>query len=122
MQMQRVSYMDFYNFLDIIFLHCDLIHIQSKHSQIIVIFFVKLNHIFEIYSHLCFFLSFIYNEQVEGEMEETHDSQRHILFGDESIFTINGVVSSQNCRLQLDEMLSITKTNVTKKQMFDAAY
>lgn len=35
---------------------------------------------------------------VQGEIEEQADFHRHILFGDESTFTTNGVVSSQNCR------------------------
>lgn len=35
---------------------------------------------------------------VQGKIEEQGDFHRHILFGDESTFTTNGVVSSQNCR------------------------
>lgn len=40
---------------------------------------------------------------IQGEIEDQRDFHRHILFGDESTFTTNGVVSSQNCRWWSDE-------------------
>lgn len=40
---------------------------------------------------------------IQGQIEDQHDFHKHILFGDESTFTTNGVVSSQNCRWWSDE-------------------
>ena len=43
-------------------------------------------------------LRYDFSMWIQGEIEEQRDFHRRILFGDESTFTTNGVVSSQNCR------------------------
>lgn len=43
-------------------------------------------------------LRFDFSTWIQGEIEERRDFHRHIIFSDESTFTTNGVVSSQNCR------------------------
>lgn len=56
-------------------------------------------------------LRFDFSMWVQGKLEEQGDFHRHILFSDESTFTTNGVVSSQNCRWWADENPNFTIDN-----------